>query len=73
VITPRLDAGAAARLDILLQRGISVLVVALLWGEESSETLGRASSLGAQVVEVRPNIPLAVAFRHLVGAGMGAA
>ena len=73
VITPRLDSASAARLDILLQRGISVLVVALLWGEESAETLGRASSLGAQVVEVRPNIPLAVAFRHLVGAGMGAA
>ena len=71
LITPRLDAGAAARLDLILQRGISVLVAALLWGEESAETLGRASSLGAQVVEIRPNVPLAVAFRRLVGAGMG--
>ena len=71
LITPRLDAEAAARLDLVLQRGISVLVVALLWGEESAETLGRAASLGAQVIEVRPNVPLAVAFRRLVGAGMG--
>ncbi|MDQ1397166.1 MAG: hypothetical protein QOG64_2425 [Acidimicrobiaceae bacterium] len=70
LITPRLDAEAAARLDLVLQRGISVLVAALLWGEESAETLGRASSLGAQVIEVRPNVPLAVAFRRLVGAGM---
>ena len=71
VITPRLDAASAARLDLLLQRGTSVLVAALLWGEESSETLGRAAGLGAQVIEVRPNVPLAVSFRHMVGAGMG--
>ena len=72
LITPRLDQGAAARLDLLLQRGTSVLVVALLWGEEAGETLGRASALGAQVIEVRPNVPLAVSFRHMVGAGIGA-
>jgi uncharacterized protein (DUF58 family) len=72
VITPRLDAVSAARLDLLLQRGTSVLVAALLWGEESTETLARAAALGAQVIEVRPNVPLAVSFRHMVGAGMGA-
>jgi uncharacterized protein (DUF58 family) len=72
VITPRLDAVSAARLDLLLQHGTSVLVAALLWGDESPETLGRAAALGAQVIEVRPNVPLAVSFRHMVGAGMGA-
>lgn len=72
VVTPRLDAAAAARLDLVLQQGTSVLVAALLWGEESAETLARAAALGAQVIEVRPNVPLAVAFRHMVGAGMGA-
>lgn len=71
LITPRLDAQAAATLDLVLRRGISVIVAALLWGEESADTLGRASSLGAQVIEVRPNVPLAVSFRHVVGAGMG--
>ncbi len=71
VVTPRLDAASAARLDLVLQRGTSVLVAALMWGEESAETLARASALGAQVVEIRPNVPLAVAFRHSVGAGMG--
>src|SRR3954451_8869146 len=70
VITPRLDAVAAARLDLLLQRGTSVLIAALMWGDESPETLGRAAALGAQVIEVHPNVPLAVAFRHMVGAGM---
>src|SRR4029077_12279199 len=72
LITPRLDSAAAARLDLLLQRGTSVLVVALLWGEEAGETLGRASALGAQVIEVRPNVPLALSFRHMVSAGIGA-
>ena len=71
LITPRLDAVAAARLDLLLQRGTSVLVAALMWGEEAGDTLGRAAALGAQVIEVRPNVPLAVSFRHMVGAGMG--
>ncbi len=73
VITPRLDAGAAARLDLLLQRGTSVLVAALMWGEESAETLSRASALGCQVIEIRPRVPLAAAFRRQVGAGMGGA
>jgi uncharacterized protein (DUF58 family) len=71
VVTPRLDAASAARLDLVLQRGTSVLVAALMWGDESAETLARASALGAQVVEIRPNVSLAVAFRHSVGAGMG--
>ncbi|HZU74867.1 MAG TPA: DUF58 domain-containing protein [Acidimicrobiales bacterium] len=70
LITPRLDAKAAGALDQLLGRGLSVLVAALLYGEESVDTLGRASALGCQVVELRPRVPLSVAFRHQVGAGM---
>jgi uncharacterized protein (DUF58 family) len=70
LITPRLDAKSAGVLDQLLGRGLSVLVAALLYGEESVETLGRASALGCQVVEIRPRVPLSVAFRHQVGAGM---
>jgi uncharacterized protein (DUF58 family) len=71
VVTPRLDAASAARLDLVLQKGTSVLIAALMWGDESAETLARAAALGAQIVEIRPNVPLAVAFRHSVGAGMG--
>lgn len=70
LVTPRLDGRAAAALDLLLQRGLSVLVVALLYGEESFDTLARAASLGASVVEVRPRMSLTNAFRHQVGAGM---
>jgi len=69
IITPRLDQEAASRLDLLLQRGVSVLVAALMWGDEAADTLGVAASLGCQVIEIRPGVPLAVAFRREVGAG----
>jgi uncharacterized protein (DUF58 family) len=69
LITPRLDADSASRLKLLLDRGTSVLVAALLWDEDAADTLGIAASLGCQVVEIRPNAPLAVSFRREVGAG----
>jgi uncharacterized protein (DUF58 family) len=69
IITPKLDQEAAARLNLLVQRGASVLVAALIWDEESADTLGVAASLGCQVIEIRPRVPLAVAFRREVGAG----
>jgi uncharacterized protein (DUF58 family) len=69
MLTPRLDREAASRLRLLLDRGVSVLVAALVWDEEATDTLGTAASLGCQVLEIRPNAPLAVAFRHDVGAG----
>src|SRR5207249_9501821 len=69
IITPLLDNEAAARLNLLVQRGASVLVAALIWDEESADTLGVAASLGCQVIEIRPRVPLAVAFRREVGAG----
>jgi len=69
IITPKLDKQAAARLNLLVQRGASVLVAALVWDEENADTLGIAAALGCQVVEIRPGVPLAVAFRREVGAG----
>ena len=69
IITPKLDKEAAARLNLLVQRGASVLVAALVWDEENADTLGIAAALGCQVVEIRPGVPLAVAFRREVGAG----
>ena len=47
----------------------SPLRAALIWDEESADTLGIAASLGCQVIEIRPGVPLAVAFRREVGAG----
>jgi uncharacterized protein (DUF58 family) len=70
VITPLLDATSASALELLVERGWSVLVVALLWDELAVETLVAASKLGCQVAEIRPNSPLAIAFHNVVGGGV---
>jgi uncharacterized protein (DUF58 family) len=69
VVTPMLSKEAASRLELLVQRGMHVIIAALVWDDESLQTLATATSMGAQVVEIRPNVPLASAFRHGVGAG----
>ena len=68
LITPLLDRQAAARLRLLVERGLSVLVVALLWHDEAVDTLASAASLGVRVVEVGPNTNLSSAFRREVAA-----
>jgi uncharacterized protein (DUF58 family) len=70
LITPRLGPTEAAQLKLLLDGGASVLVVALLWGEDN-DTAARAASLGCQVVGVRPGDDLQTALHHEIGAGMG--
>jgi uncharacterized protein (DUF58 family) len=70
ILTPHLDPDAAGRLRLLVERGVSVLLAALMWDETGHHTIATAASLGCQVVEVRPNTPLARAFRREVGAGL---
>jgi uncharacterized protein (DUF58 family) len=71
LITPRLGPGDAARLRLLLNTGASVLVVALLWDEDSEEAdvLSTAAGLGCQVAGVRPGVELSAAFGAQIGAG----
>ena len=69
LVTPRLGAGEAAQLKLLLNKGVSILVVALLWDEENSETAGMAAALGCQVASLRPGGDLASALFHNIGAG----
>ncbi len=69
LLTPLLDREAAGRLRLLVERGTSVLVAALIWDEEHEATLAAAAALGCQVIEIRPGVPLATAFRKEVGAG----
>ena len=69
LITPRLGEHEAAQLRLLLNTGVSVLVVALLWDEENAATLGTAASLGCQVAGVHPGQDLATALYHEIGAG----
>lgn len=69
LITPRLGPMEAAQLRLLLNTGVSVLVVALLWEEENADTLGTAAALGCQVVGVHPGQDLSTALARDMGAG----
>lgn len=69
LITPRLGKTEAAQLRILLNKGVSVLVIALLWDEENAETLGTAAALGCQVAGVHPGQDLRSALYSDMGAG----
>lgn len=70
LITPRLAPTDAAQLKMLLQTGMSIVVVALLWDESDSDLMGAVAALGCQVVGVRPQDDLASAlYAGLAGAG----
>jgi len=69
LITPKLGAHEAARLQLLLKTGVSILVVALLWDEENADTVGIAASLGCQAVGLRPGQDLSSALLSEIGAG----
>ena len=69
LITPRLGPAEAAILRLLLNTGVSVLVVAVLWHEQADNTLAVAASLGCQVAGLKPGDDLATALAHDIGAG----
>jgi uncharacterized protein (DUF58 family) len=69
LITPRLGPAEAAQLRLLLNTGVSILVVALLWDEEQADTVGTAAALGCQVVGVHPGQDLSTALFQDLGAG----
>ena len=69
LITPRLGQTEAAQLRLLLNTGVSILVVALLWDEEQADTVGTAAALGCQVVGVHPGQDLSSALFQDLGAG----
>jgi uncharacterized protein (DUF58 family) len=69
LITPRLGQLEAAQLRLLLNTGVSILVVALLWDDENADTMGNAASLGCQVVGLHPGQDLTTALSRDIGAG----
>ncbi len=69
LITPRLGHLEASQLRLLLNTGVSILVVALLWNDEHADTMGTAAALGCQVVGLHPGQDLSTALAHGVGAG----
>lgn len=69
LVTPHLGQAEAARLRLLLDTGVSVMVVALMWHEESSNVLATAAALGCQVTGLRPGDDLGTVLAHDIGAG----
>jgi uncharacterized protein (DUF58 family) len=69
LVTPKLGTTEAAQLKLLLNKGVSILVVALLWDDEHADTPGIAAALGCQVVAVHPGQDLASALFQDIGAG----
>ncbi|TLZ64795.1 MAG: DUF58 domain-containing protein, partial [Methanobacteriota archaeon] len=70
LVTPFLGSKSAARLRLLIERGVSVLVCALVWDESDPNSVHRAREIGAQVVQVRPGVALGTVFAHSLGAGI---
>ena len=64
VITPELDRSSAMRLRLILDSGVSMLLVLLIWDETEPVTLHRAGSLGCAVAEVRAGDSLEAVFQQ---------
>ena len=69
LITPRISSTEAAQLKLLIDKGVSITVVALVWDESDTQTMGVAAALGCQVAAVAMGQDLAEALHHDIGAG----
>jgi uncharacterized protein (DUF58 family) len=70
VVTPRLTLDAILRMRLMVDRGVSVRVVALLWDDEAVDHLGQAAALGLKIVEIGPTTNMTMALQHEVGGGL---
>jgi uncharacterized protein (DUF58 family) len=69
VISPHLSSGAAQQLKRLTDRGLGVVVAHIETGADDADSLGQVAGLGCRVVQVPPDVPLALVFSAGVGAG----
>jgi hypothetical protein len=69
IVTPHVDEESARRIRLLLDRGTSALVALVVGEDFDKESFHRASTLGCNVVEIRPGAPLEAVFQRLIGAG----
>ena len=66
VVTAAIDADVARRIRLLRDRGVSVLLVMVIWERTDPIALHRAARIGCPVVEVHPGAPLGQVLRHVV-------
>lgn len=69
LVTPRLELDEVALVRMLIDKGVSMTVVAVIWDEQDAEVMGRAAAMGCQVAAVRAGDDLATALRRDIGAG----
>lgn len=69
MVTPHIDEETARRIRLLLDRGTSALVALVVGEDFDPESFHRASTLGCNLVEIRPGAPLEAVFQRLIGAG----
>lgn len=67
VITPNLSEAMAKQLRLLLARGVSVTVAAIIWEESDARALSRAAALGSTVVQIPVGASVGAAFGHAIG------
>ena len=70
LVTPYIDARIAPRLRLLIERGVSLLLVLVLWEDSDPLAAHVAGALGCNVVEVGARTPLEGVFARVVGGGM---
>jgi uncharacterized protein (DUF58 family) len=69
LITPKLHAIDAALLKLLIDKGVSVTLIGVVWNEEDAHSLSQAAALGAHVTPVQVGDDLAAALTHEVRIG----
>lgn len=70
LVAPHLDHAAAAMLRLMLDRGGSMSFVHVVTEDSDPESIARAGTLGCELIELRPGVPLASVFRRSTGAGL---
>lgn len=66
LITPVLDHMTSGRIRLLIERGISIVLVLVVNEQTDPIVMHRAGSLGCPVVELREGLPFSGAFRQVV-------
>jgi uncharacterized protein (DUF58 family) len=66
IVTTQLSGPAASRVRLLVDRGLAVLLVLVVWDDTDTMTVHRAGSLGCSVVEVNAGQPIGRVFDHVV-------
>lgn len=67
LVSTRFDSRTAARIRLLTDKGMSLVVALVQWEDSDPNAARRAREAGAQVVQVSPGQQLEAAFAHALG------